>query len=166
MEKYLVRAIKAFNIVGVTAVMVMMFLTTADVFLRHVFNSPISGAYELSYLMLVAIVFLGLGYAELSGAHIKMDLLATRLPARSQKYLDIFGHVLVCVFTALLIWYGTIKAYDSWMVREFEMGIVKIPVYIFRPAIPLGALSFFSASVLRIVKIIKGTAQEEMGAGS
>ena len=164
MEKYLVRAIKALNIIGVTAVMAMMFLTTADVFLRHLFNSPISGAYELSYLMLVVIVFLGLGYVELSGAHIKMDLLATRLPANSQKYLDIFGHVLVCVFTGILVWYGTIKAFDSWMVREFEMGIIKIPVYIFRPAIPIGALSFFLASVLRMVKVIKGTAPEERGA--
>ena len=56
-------------------VTLMMFLTTLDVFLRFVFNSPIKGNYEFQEIMLVCVSFLGLSYVQSQRLHIVMDLL-------------------------------------------------------------------------------------------
>ena len=57
------------------ALVVMMGVTLADVFLRYVFNSPIRGAYELVEAMLVVFVFHGMSTAFLQRRNIAIDLI-------------------------------------------------------------------------------------------
>jgi len=45
---------------GVACVVAMMFITTADVVARYVFNRPTMWADEMASYLLIAIVFLGL----------------------------------------------------------------------------------------------------------
>jgi TRAP-type C4-dicarboxylate transport system permease small subunit len=57
------------------ALIVMMGVTLADVFMRYVFNSPIRGAYELVEAMLVVFVFHGMSTAFLQRRNIVIDLI-------------------------------------------------------------------------------------------
>lgn len=53
---------------------VMMMLTGADVIARYVLNAPIKGAFELTEIMLVCLVFLAMPLAMLSNAHVEVEL--------------------------------------------------------------------------------------------
>ena len=70
--------------------MVLMLLTVVDVFLRWVFNAPIHGTTEISRLLMIIIVFPALGWAAVDRAHIRVDLVVSRIPSRMQA---IFGSI-------------------------------------------------------------------------
>ena len=63
MEKGLQWIEKGLLSLGMVTLFAMMCLTTVDAVLRYLFNSPITGAYEITekYLMLTTI-FLGMSY--------------------------------------------------------------------------------------------------------
>ena len=67
------------------ALMIMMFVTLADVFLRYVFNSPVRGAYELVEAMLVVFVFHGMSTAILQRRNIAIDLIDSSYAASSLR---------------------------------------------------------------------------------
>ena len=51
---------RGINGVGVTALTLLMLLTAVDVCLRYLFDSPITGSYELSEFMMAILVAFGL----------------------------------------------------------------------------------------------------------
>jgi len=57
------------------ALIVMMVVTLADVFLRYVFNHPIRGSYDLVESMLAIFVFHGMSTAFLQRRNIVIDLI-------------------------------------------------------------------------------------------
>lgn len=57
----------------------MMVLTVVDVIGRYGFNAPLSGATEMTELLLSAIIFIGLPAATLDRDHVTVDFLTDRL---------------------------------------------------------------------------------------
>lgn len=57
----------------------MMALTVVDVIGRYVFSTPVQGSIELTELMLLAVIFLGLPAATLDREHVTVDLVTDRL---------------------------------------------------------------------------------------
>lgn len=100
-------------IAGAGVLAAMMFLIAADVLLRYVFNSPISGALEVSEFMLVMVFFFSVPYVAVKKRHVAMDLVTSRLQPRVRAILDSSTSLLgLCLF-ALLTWRTVI--YALWM---------------------------------------------------
>ena len=80
----------------------MMALTVLDVIGRYGFNSPLIGATELTEVLLISVVFIGLPAVSIDRAHVTVDLLVTRIPDRIQPVRRIAVGV-VCVGVQLLV---------------------------------------------------------------
>ena len=77
----------------------MMALTFVDVVARYVFNRPLRGAFEVTELMLLVLIFAGLPLVSLRGEHVvfdSLDPLLERTVRRAQ------GLVVDLIVTALL----------------------------------------------------------------
>src|SRR5690348_8194716 len=59
------------------ALMVMMCVTVADVFMRYLFNRPVRGSYDLVESLLVVFVFHGISTALLYRRNIVIDIIDT-----------------------------------------------------------------------------------------
>ncbi|WP_299818904.1 TRAP transporter small permease [uncultured Jannaschia sp.] len=64
----------------------MMALTVADVTGRYLLARPVTGATELTELLLVAVIFAGLPAVALDDGHVAVDLVTARLPDRVQPW--------------------------------------------------------------------------------
>ena len=53
----------------------MMLLTVVDVVARYVFSRPVRGAFEITELMLVVLIFAGLPLVSFSDEHAVMDFI-------------------------------------------------------------------------------------------
>src|SRR3954464_1898266 len=53
----------------------LMALTTADVIGRYIFNWPLRGAFELTELMLLTLIFAGLPLASRADEHVTLDFI-------------------------------------------------------------------------------------------
>jgi TRAP-type C4-dicarboxylate transport system permease small subunit len=110
------------------ALIVMMAVTLADVFLRYVFNSPIHGAYELVEAMLVVFVFHGMSTAFLRRRNIVIDL----IDSFAHRYLIVALiriSDMLTIATIIMFAYAMITpAMQSYSYGEIKMDL-QIPIW-------------------------------------
>lgn len=88
----------------------MMLLTFVDVVARYVFNFPLRGAFEITELMLLVLIFAGLPLVSHADEHVTMDFIDRLLPPRVLSMLLRTVHVLVAAVMFFLAWQVSIKA--------------------------------------------------------
>ena len=100
-------------VLGIAAsalLLAMMALTFFDVVARYLFNRPIRGAFELTELMLLVLIFAGLPLVSHSDEHVTMDFIDRMLPPRALPVLIRVVHGLVAALFFFLTWQMIIKA--------------------------------------------------------
>ena len=126
------------NIVGMSIIMVMMFLTTIDVVGRKVFNHPIKGGLELSEFMLAAVIWLGLAYTTVMRGHISMTLLVSRFSPRTQAFFDIPACLAGLLYFVLIGWQGFEMVLTAHQLGDVT-DVLRLPVFLFRVLVPVGS---------------------------
>lgn len=111
------------------ALIVMMFVTLADVTLRYLFNSPVRGSYDLVETMLVVFVFHGMSSAFLYRRHIVIDLVdsfvSPPLVAVLIRIADVLAVIALCILAYAMIT-PAMQAY-AYGDTKLELGV---PIYI------------------------------------
>ena len=78
-------------VLGVAASLIllaMMLLTFVDVVARYVVNRPVRGAFEVTELMLLVLIFAGLPLVSFTDEHALMDFIDRLLGRRAQRWLE------------------------------------------------------------------------------
>jgi TRAP-type C4-dicarboxylate transport system permease small subunit len=88
----------------------MMVLTFADVVCRYLLNKPIRGAFEVTELLLLVLIFAGLPLVSHADEHVTMDFIDRLLPAAAQRVLIRIVHGLCAALMFFLAWQVWIKA--------------------------------------------------------
>jgi TRAP-type C4-dicarboxylate transport system permease small subunit len=127
------------NAVSATFVLVLMGLVIADITGRYLFNSPVPMTYEVGSFMMVFVVFLAMAYTQRAGAHIRVEFLTSRLPARVRMILDIVASILGVLLYATIAYQGFKWSWTSWKVGDYVAGLVNIPRWPSQFAVPIGA---------------------------
>ena len=90
--------------------LILMALTVVDVISRYIFNWPLRGAFELTELMLLVLIFAGLPLVSHADEHVTMDFIDRMLPPRAVNVLVRVVHALVAAMFFFLTWQMLIKA--------------------------------------------------------
>jgi TRAP-type C4-dicarboxylate transport system permease small subunit len=104
---------RADAVLGVAAsalLLCLMLLTFADVVARYLLNRPIRGAFEVTELLLLVLIFAGLPLVSHADEHVTMDFIDRMLPAPAVAALVRGVHGLVGVLFVFLSWQVWIKA--------------------------------------------------------
>ncbi|SNT75773.1 TRAP transporter small permease [Paracoccus seriniphilus] len=133
---------------GVSALMIAMLVgvTCYDVIGRYVFNHPFGGAYELTQMLLAALVFVALPLTSADGAHVEVDLALHLFPRRVQRLLGrlagFASAVVLFYFSYRLVLIGL----DQWHDGTRSASL----------ALPMAPLAFLAAAscVLSAVAMI------------
>jgi len=88
----------------------MMLLTVVDVVARYVFNRPLRGAFEVTELMLVILIFAGLPLVSFADEHAVMDFVDRLLGPGARNLLRRAVQALSGAFMFLLAWLVWLKA--------------------------------------------------------
>jgi len=122
--------IRIINGVGVGILAVMMFFTVMDVCLRYFLNRPFASSFELTEFMMGIIVAFGLAYTARLDGHIKVDILTSRLPQRTQAAISCLTH-LVCVVVFILITWQSFAQARTLYLSGLTSEVLYIPVFPF-----------------------------------
>lgn len=104
------RADAVLGIAASALLLCMMLLTFADVVARYLFNRPIRGAFEVTELLLLVLVFAGLPLVSHADEHVTMDFVDRMLPERAVAILVRAVHAAVAAIFFFLSWQVLIKA--------------------------------------------------------
>jgi len=140
MNRYLVRVARSLSIFGSVLVMIMAFLLVADVISRHFFNHPLPGAIELEQFMLATVAFLGLSWAMVNNSHVRVDLLAGRLSAKTKTFFECIFSLLGLCFFAIVTWQNSVRMMEAF--EEQEIGMVTgVPLWPILAVVVVGGLA-------------------------
>lgn len=141
------------NNVGKGILALMMFLTFADVFLRYVFNRPITGSYELTEYMMVIVIGFGIAYCAVVKGHITIDIVVSRFSQRAQAIVDtvtsIFGLGLFCLIT----WQAAMHLKEHF-IGGIASVVLLIPTFPFIAALTLGSAMFTLVLLTHLVEFL------------
>ena len=122
--------------VGMFLLLPMMLLTTADVLGRAVWARPIPGTVELSSYMLAVFVLLGIAYTHQVKGHVRVSILAARIPERAKALLEAITTLMSLGIMAILAWQGWVVAVEERTVSD----MLRIPQWPFRMLVSLAGL--------------------------
>ena len=149
---------KWFIWIGGAALLIMMGISCANMFLRP-FGVPLKGAYELAGFLGALTIALPLGYAQITRAHISVDILASQFSKRMQKIMNAIGSFLSMIFFVLVAWQVYVFATTIWKRSETSetLRIIYHP-FIYAVAFCCGLLA-----LVLFIDFVKSLAPEKGG---
>jgi TRAP-type mannitol/chloroaromatic compound transport system permease small subunit len=136
------------------AAVAMVLLQFAIVVARHVFGVSNIAATEGVLYLHAALFMLGAGYAYLVDAHVRVDILYTRLGRRGRALVDAVGAI-VFLFPALLLllyWsWPTVRR--SWAILEGPISVGGIPAsFLLKSLIPAFCVLLLVQGLARLLR--------------
>lgn len=124
----------------------LILVTCIDVVGRYLLNRPFDAAFELTQLLLGALVFAALPLTTMRGQHVEVDLLVHLLPRRVNRALAWFGASLMALTLVYFAWRLVLVGHDQQLAgtRSNSLGL---------PLAPLayaGALSCLASAAVAI----------------
>ena len=125
--------------VGAAALFAITCLTTSDVVGRYVFNSPITGALEVTEFLVLILIFSFLAYTQSKKTHVSVDLLLMIFPEKIKRYVQIFNHLVCLGLMILITWMGYQRSLELVEYGEASPNL-GVPHYPFVFFLVLGCL--------------------------
>ena len=104
------RADAALGLAASALLFAMMCLTFVDVVARYVFNRPIRGAFEVTELLLLVLIFAGLPLVSHADEHVTMDFTDHFLGPQTRARLDRAVNAVVAALMFFMAWQVWIRA--------------------------------------------------------
>lgn len=161
LEKVTTYVTGVLTVIATTALILMMFLTAADVFCRYFLNSPIPGAMELvEYLMAIVVPF-SIAYCALQKSHVAVDLIVDHFPKSLQRFCHFFVTIPAIGFILLICWQNYLSIFETYH-SKLTSAVLLIPAYPFFIPIVIGTFVF--AVILIVQLFVSKTKEESHGA--
>lgn len=140
------RILRALALGGGAVLLVLTGLVLFDVVMRYALRLPFLGAYEMTELAMVLIVFLALPYCGATGGHVAVDVLSPILDRPSLRWLTAAVHLAGAVLMIVIAWQTTLYAIGSGA-RGEATNMLKIPKLPFE-LVTAAAAALFAAVLL------------------
>jgi TRAP-type C4-dicarboxylate transport system permease small subunit len=132
----------------------LMAVTGLDVIGRYFLNAPLRGAFELTEVLLAALVFAALPLVGRAGEHVDVDIVTNFFPNRVQRGLSLVVATLCAAVLLVFAWrlglLGQAQAADGARTESWD--------------IPYAPLAFFGAAacvLAALTGIIKGIRKDD-----
>ena len=158
--KYLMmfsRAMDAFSVllgkVLMWVVLVVVLISAGNAVSRYAFNLSSNAWLEIQWYLFGAVFLLGSGFVFLRNAHVRIDVVAQRLSARTRNWIDIIGILAVllpmCYLMATLGWPIFERAWHSGEMSSNAGGLIRWPAYLL---IPVGFVLLGLQGISEVIK--------------
>jgi TRAP-type C4-dicarboxylate transport system permease small subunit len=123
------RLLLSLSIISGFATLLIILIVVTDVMGRFLFNLPFHSGVELSELLLVILVFLGLAAAQQQRQNYAIEILTQHFPHRLQQAFELAGYVGCLLIVIVLAWPSSKQAIASFERGESGFGIVPFPLW-------------------------------------
>lgn len=120
---------------------------------------------ELQWYLFAAVFLLGAAWTLRADAHVRVDVLYSRLSARGRAWIDLVGATLMLIpFCVLMLWASGSFVEASWRVWEQSPDPGGLPRFPVKVLIPIGFVLLLVQSVSFVIKrvaILRGVSEAE-----
>jgi TRAP-type C4-dicarboxylate transport system permease small subunit len=120
------RLLRGLALAAGAVLLALMGLVLFDVLMRYVLRLPFLGAYELTELAMVLIVFLGLAYTGATGGHVAVDVFARLLERPGLRWFGVAVNLAGAGLLGVISWRTVLHAIESGA-RGEATNMMRIP---------------------------------------
>jgi TRAP-type C4-dicarboxylate transport system permease small subunit len=132
--------------------LIMMVLSSTDIILRWLFNSPITGTYEAMQFMMGGVAFLAFAFVQLKRSHISVTVISEKYTGKTAIVVDILSLLLMLLISAVWAWAGARNALEAWKYGDVTVGLVELPLGPAKMVVPLGCGVLCLRFILQIIE--------------
>ena len=149
MKRFDVVLQRALGVTSAVVLFLMMMITAVDVAGRYLFNRPIAGGFELTEILLAALIYCGLPLVSARREHIVIDTFDPLFSRQLKRGLDMVAEV-VCA--AALAGVGLLIFIRANRVAEYgdTTSVLKLPL---APVVFLMAVMITVAALIHLLLI-------------
>lgn len=143
--------IRIANVGAIICLMISILITVDVMFFRLVLGRPLSVTIEILQAMLSMVVFLGMSYAMVEGAHVSVDMISSKYTAPVQEFFEnLFGILTIFLFTVIGV-ENFIRVQDSISTGEV-FPVSGIPYWPFLTVAGLGCTLMTIVAITNLLK--------------
>lgn len=134
-------------------VLAAVLVSSVNAVLRYSLNQSSNAWLELQWYLFGAVVLLGAAYTLKQNEHIRIDIVSSRLSAKTRNWIDVIGHVLFLIpLCLLMLWLGVpffLRSFASGEVSSSAGGLIVWPAKLL---VPLGFFLILLQGVSELIK--------------
>lgn len=102
-------------------VLIAVVISAVNAIVRKAFDASSNAWLELQWLLFGAVFLLAAAYTLQKNAHVRIDVVASRLSKRTRDWIDLFGHLfMLAPIAAIMVWLSAPFFWESY--RDGEMS--------------------------------------------
>jgi len=138
----------------INALLIAVIMT--QVVLRYAFGRGMTALEELEWHLYSLAFMLGLSYALVTDAHVRVDLLYERMSLRARHVVDLCGSLFVLLpFVVAVVLHAFDFVHDSWVHNERSSAPLGLPWrWLIKSVIPLAFIVLGVAALSRCLRCI------------
>ncbi|WP_428025803.1 TRAP transporter small permease subunit [Arcobacter sp.] len=133
----------------------LVLLILTEVFIRYFFDMSTMIADEYSGYLYLAAIFLGLAYTFNEDAHIRINILTSKVNKKANKFIDILAGLITIIILAFALYRTILFTFDSYEMEMLSEGVSATPLYLTQLAMPFGISLFILAVLVFVMKGLK-----------
>ena len=115
-------------------------------------------ADEYGGYLYLALIFLGLAYTFNEDAHIRINILTSKMSEKSNRFVDVIAGIITILILLFALYRTILFTYDSYSMEMVSEAVSATPLYLTQLVMPLG-ITLFLLSVL--VFVLKGLTNDK-----
>lgn len=119
-----------FSIVGGWTVLGLSVFVSIDVVIRKLFALTLQGTDEIGGYVMACVCAFGFSYALAERAHIRLTIIAPRLPKAGQIIVNLLAYIIFLAFAYMLFWQGFVIVKDSIQLKAVSITPLATPLVI------------------------------------
>lgn len=143
---------------GALLLVSLTLLILTEIFIRYFFSTSTMIADEYSGYLYLALIFLGLAYTFNEDAHIRINILTSKMSEKSNRLIDVMAGIITIIILCFILYRTILFTYDSYSMEMVSEAVSATPLYLTQLVMPLG-ITLFLLSVL--VFVLKGLTNDK-----
>ena len=134
-------------------ILATVLVSAANALMRKAFDISSNAWLEVQWLLFGAVFMLAAAYTLQNNAHVRIDVISSRLSKRTRDVIDLLGHILILVpFTLVTVWLSAPFFLASFRDGEVSSNAGGLPVWPAKFLILAGMLLLLLQAVSEIIK--------------
>lgn len=154
-DKIMAAIARGSNMIGAAALLIMLGITVADVFMNKVLGEPFAGTSELIIAVMPISVFGFLLSTQIQGRHISIDVITMHFTKRVAAVFALIAQSVGLFLFGLLTYLNIPLAINSVVMGEHTGGNVPVPIYPAKVMIPIATALISIQLIIELCRTLR-----------
>jgi TRAP-type mannitol/chloroaromatic compound transport system permease small subunit len=146
-------------------ILAAVIVSSVNAIIRKLFDSSSNAWLEMQTLLFGIAFMVAAAYVLQKNAHVRIDVISSRLKKRTRDWIDLFGHLfMLAPLCIIMVWMAVPFFLDSFAEHEVSSNAGGLPVWPYKLFVLIGftlLLAQMISEVIKRIAVLTGNMQEE-----